>query len=62
MQIFADYQDRVAAATEARHELLAYPKTPILDETVQEVVSRRRDQIKARRKANSRARTTRFAE
>ncbi len=54
VQIFADYGDRVAAATEARRELLAHPNRPVLCETVQEVISRRRDRIKARRRANRR--------
>jgi hypothetical protein len=49
VQIFADYMDRVAAAALARRELVANPNQPILSETLQEVVSRRRDQIKARR-------------
>ena len=61
VQIFADYPDRVAAATEARNELLDNPKQPVLTETVQEVISQRRDQIKARRRANCRARTWRLA-
>jgi hypothetical protein len=52
VQIFSDYLDRVAAATEARQELVANPKAPVLSETVQEAISRRRDQIKARRKSN----------
>jgi hypothetical protein len=54
VQIFLDYRDRVAAATEARHELLAYPNQPVISETVQETISRRRDRIKARRVANRR--------
>jgi hypothetical protein len=49
VQIFADYMDRVAAATQARNELLPYPNRPIVSETVQEAVSGRRDQIKALR-------------
>jgi len=52
VQIFADYLDRVAAAEQAREELLPNPKEPILSEEMQVVVSRRRDQIKARRVAN----------
>ncbi len=54
VQIFVDYGDRVAAAMEARHELLAYPNRPVLCETAQEAISRRRDRIKARRVANRR--------
>ena len=49
VQIFADYMDRVAAAVEARNELLTNPNQAVISETVQEVISRRRDQIKARR-------------
>jgi hypothetical protein len=62
VQIFCDYEDRVAAATEARHEFLANPRQPVLSEDMQEIISRRRDQIKARRKANVRARTQAVAE
>lgn len=62
VQIFCDYQDRVAAAREARNELLANPRQPVLSEDVQEVISRRRDQIKARRKANCRTRSRAVAE
>jgi hypothetical protein len=51
VQIFADYLDRVGAATQARHELLPNPNSPVLSDTMQEVISRRRDQIKARRAA-----------
>lgn len=46
VQIFADYKERVSAAVQARQELLPQPKQPILSETLQEVISRRRDQIK----------------
>jgi hypothetical protein len=49
VQIFADYMDRVAAAVQAREELLANPRQPVLSETVQEDISRRRDQIKFQR-------------
>jgi hypothetical protein len=49
VQIFADYRDRVAAATQARTELLPRPNQPVLSETLQELISRRRDQIKRRR-------------
>lgn len=52
VQIFADYLDRVAAATQARNELVANPRQPVLTETMQEYISRRRDQIKSRRRAN----------
>ena len=40
VQIFADYHDRVAAADEARHQLLPNPKQPVLSEAVQEAISR----------------------
>jgi hypothetical protein len=49
VQIFADYMDRVAAAAEARRQLLRNPNQAVLSETMQEAISRRRDQIKARR-------------
>ncbi len=49
VQIFADYTERVAAAIEARRELVANPNQPITSEALQETVSRRRDRIKARR-------------
>jgi hypothetical protein len=49
VQIFADYRDRVAAATQARAEFLPRPNQPVLSETLQELISRRRDQIKQRR-------------
>lgn len=49
VQIFADYMERVAAAVEARNELLANPNQAIISETVQEAISRWRDRIKARR-------------
>lgn len=52
VQIFADYRDRVAAACEARRELLANPRQPVLSETVQEAISRRRDQFKVKRRAD----------
>ena len=51
VQIFADYFDRVAAAVQARGELLANPKVPVFSDTLQEEISRRRDQIKGRRLA-----------
>jgi hypothetical protein len=56
VQIFADYRDRVAAATQARAELLVPPNQPVLSETLQEVISRRRDQIKQRRSSCCRRR------
>jgi hypothetical protein len=56
VQIFADYMDRVAAATEARQELVPNPNQPVLSETLQELVSRRRDRIKARRQSRRRRR------
>jgi hypothetical protein len=61
VQIFADYQERVAAATIARNELLANPNQPVLCESMQEFISQRRDQIKARRRVNCRARVRWFA-
>lgn len=51
VQIFADYSDRVAAAVRARGELVGNPRIPVLSETVQEEISRRRDRIKACRLA-----------
>jgi hypothetical protein len=51
VQVFADYRDRVAAAVSARRELVANPKVPVLSETLQEEISRRRDRIKACRLA-----------
>ncbi|HEY7312384.1 MAG TPA: hypothetical protein VH643_23675 [Gemmataceae bacterium] len=50
VQIFADYRDRVSSAIEARKEILPYPNQPVLSETLQEVISRRRDQIKHRKR------------
>jgi hypothetical protein len=54
VQIFADYTERVAAAVQARQELVPNPNQPILSEDLQEAVSRRRDRIKARRRQNRR--------
>ncbi len=54
VQIFADYMDGVAAATQARREHLLDPDQPILSETIQEAVSRRRDRIKWQRIKNKR--------
>jgi hypothetical protein len=54
VQIFADYMERVAAAKEARQELLSNPRQPILSETIQEDISRRRDEIKANRRSRKR--------
>jgi hypothetical protein len=54
VEIFADYMDRVAAAAEARRQLLPEPNRAVVSETMQEVISRRRDQIKARRRAGKR--------
>jgi hypothetical protein len=59
VQIFADFRERVQAATLARRELFPEPGRPILSETVQELISRRRDQIKARRAADGRRRRKR---
>lgn len=56
VQIFADYMDRVAAAAQARLELVANPRQPVLSETVQEAISRKRDQIKGRRRRKRAAR------
>jgi hypothetical protein len=50
VQIFADYRERVAAATQARLEILPLPNRPVLSETLQEVISQRRDQIKHRKR------------
>ncbi len=52
VQIFADYRDRVAAAVEARRQFHVPPGRPVLSETLQEAISRRRDQIKRRKKRN----------
>jgi hypothetical protein len=49
VQIYADYRDRVASAVQARRELVAKPRQPVLSETAHELISRRRDQIKRRR-------------
>jgi hypothetical protein len=46
VQIFADYKDRVSAAMQARQELVPQPNQPVLSETLQELISKRRDQIK----------------
>jgi len=54
VQIFANYHERVAAATEARRQLLVHPCQPVLSETLQETISRRRDQIQRRRTRNRR--------
>jgi hypothetical protein len=54
VQIFADYMNRVAAASEARLELVPNPRQPVISETVQEAISRRRDQIKNHRNPKSR--------
>jgi hypothetical protein len=61
VQIFADYRDRVAAAVQARREILPRPNQrpnqPVLSETVQEVISRRRDRIKLlKRRCRNRSR------
>jgi hypothetical protein len=52
VQIFADYTERVAAAIEARRELVANPNQPIQSEELQEAVSRRRGRIKALKTRN----------
>ena len=54
VQIFEDYHDRVAAADEARRQLLPNPNQPVLSEVVQEAISRRRDQIQRRKICNRR--------
>ena len=46
VQVFADYRDRVAAAAQARRELVPNPNQPVLSETLQEAISRRRDRWK----------------
>lgn len=46
VQIFADYKERVSAAVQARQEIVPQPKQPVLSESLQEVISRRRDLIK----------------
>lgn len=56
VQIFADYRERVAAAVEARRELVPNPRQPILCESVQWDVSRRRDAIRRRKRACRRGR------
>lgn len=60
VQIFADYENRVAAATQARSDLLVNPNQSVLSETMQEDISRRRDQIKARWSGNCRVGKRRF--
>jgi hypothetical protein len=50
VQIFWEYQDRVAAAVEARRQLVSNPNQPIHCETLQESISRRRDTIRRRRR------------
>jgi hypothetical protein len=52
VQIFSDYRDRVAAAIQARREVLARPDGPTHAEALEEVISRRRDVIKKQRRAN----------
>jgi hypothetical protein len=52
VQIFVDYMDSVAAATEARRELLPNPNQPVISKEIQEAISRCRDRIKERRVAN----------
>jgi hypothetical protein len=59
VQIFADYHDRVAAADEARRQLLPNPKQPVLSEAVQEAISRQRDLIQRHKLRNRRAATVR---
>jgi hypothetical protein len=49
VQIFADDRDRVAAAVEARREVLSQPNEPVLSEVVQEAISRHRDRIMVRK-------------
>ena len=46
VQIFADYGQRVSAATQARRQTVANPSQPVLSEELQELISRRRDRIK----------------
>jgi hypothetical protein len=54
VQIFVDYVDRVAAAVQARREILPNPKRAVISETMQELISRRRNHIVGRRKAGRR--------
>ena len=54
VQVFADYMGRVAAADEARRQLLANPNQAIISETVQEAISLSATNIKARRAAGRR--------
>jgi hypothetical protein len=59
VQIFADYRERVSAAAQARQEILARPNQPVLSETLQKLIFRRRDQIKRRkRRCRNRSRQT----
>ncbi len=58
VQIFADYMDRVAAADEARRQILRNPNQAVICETMQETMSRRRDQIKNRRTVGRRRKET----
>jgi hypothetical protein len=53
VQIFADFQQRVSAAIQARREILPQPNQVIISETIQEIVSRRRDEIKYSRRRNA---------
>jgi hypothetical protein len=62
VQIFIDYVDRVQAAVEARQELLPNPNQPVTDHETVLAISRRRDQIKARRVARRRRRARKTAE
>jgi hypothetical protein len=50
VQIFADYLERVGAATEARQALVEHPNQAVNCETMQESISRERDRIKSGRK------------
>jgi len=54
VRIFADYMDRVAAAAEARRQVLPDANQAILSETVQDLISRQRDRIKSARMAGRR--------
>jgi hypothetical protein len=49
VQIFADYRQRLSAAVQARKEVLARPDRPSDPETLEEVISRRRDTIRRAR-------------
>ncbi len=59
VQIFADYMERVGAASEARHALVGNPNQAVISETMQENISRERDRIKSGRKLRNHRRIAR---